>query len=1155
MDTSKQIIAYWRDSLIDAELSTLDLTEGNHVRVFASALENGQLDPQTTEALFGQSKQPAPSRREAETEVPVVVAPLVANKVRRGGRQKPLCPLLIPAVLDNNGRLYPKNGISRPWIPRLLLEPTSSDMVIATIQDLDEFYAKNSNVFTDDDSSESWSEFYAHAWKLLNTVTHHQGSQIFEAAGYRISKKAAIISVENLGAMSGNILHIYNELDKSDEIPPFLQRYLALNPPNPQPPLSNLAWQMPAKRHLGNFSPKFPLSATQREALYHLLILSPYDTLAVSGPPGTGKTTLLQSVIASLWVEAALAEERPPIMVVTSTNNQAVTNVIDSFSGNDTIERWLPVPSMGLYLVNTSNKQAEAETQGILTLNKYGHGFPAEAETMVFVERGITHYLIACSQFFEQKIESVNEAVARLHRLLCKTAEVMSEVVDTAFNLYGYDRQLNKIRQSYGDITAYNKELKNQLSQAEQTLQEWQRIRNAWLRYQKDEPITFSVLGFVPGMKRKKEAGYRLFLSEHIPEMVVEPEPKAIARAIDEAVANAQIAVEVAWQAAHDVQQLEQNHQAALTQWQLWGERLHISLDWKALFQLEDEAGVANQFNLFNWLDTHLRYHLFELAAHYWEGRWLQEVVAEKIATPEYKASRNRATQERKWQRYAMLTPCFVTTMHTGPSFFDYYHKGNKPLFNYIDLLIIDEAGQVTPEVSGGMLALARQALVVGDVQQIEPVWSVPVIVDNGNLRRHRLVAQESMIEVLQKRGFMASSGSVMQMAQAVSPYQIKTKQGVKYERGMFLAEHRRCVPEIITYCNTLAYNGRLRPLRPSISEHPWPHLGYIHVKGQMATENGSRKNEREAEALVGWIVANEEAFTTYYNQPLDDILGIVTPFAAQKRTLLRVLKNHGTSLSKVGTVHALQGGERPVVLFSPVYTSRDSSKMYFFDQGPNMLNVAVSRAKDSFIVFGDMDIFDPKLNTPSGILARHLFAREENEIVNMPLPAREEVVDETAIHHIRTLDKHVRTLDRAFERAKQNLVIVSPFLRWRAVFEDMICEKVQAAVSRGVKVQIYIDAEFNENLSLPAAAEAAAALRGSGADVHICHNIHSKVLCVDNDVFVEGSFNWLSAERTLEEFARYETSIIYTGPMAATFIQETVTDIQDRVIDNMLHA
>ena len=76
----------------------------------------------------------------------------------------------------------------------------------------------------------------------------------------------------------------------------------------------------------------------------------------------------------------------------------------------------------------------------------------------------------------------------------------------------------------------------------------------------------------------------------------------------------------------------------------------------------------------------------------------------------------------------------------------------------------------------------------------------------------------------------------------------------------------------------------------------------------------------------------------------------------------------------KIGTVHALQGAERPVILFSSVYGPGDTGTMFFDrDNKPNILNVAVSRAKDSFIVFGNRNILDEKSSKPSGILAKHL--------------------------------------------------------------------------------------------------------------------------------------------------------------------------------------
>lgn len=76
----------------------------------------------------------------------------------------------------------------------------------------------------------------------------------------------------------------------------------------------------------------------------------------------------------------------------------------------------------------------------------------------------------------------------------------------------------------------------------------------------------------------------------------------------------------------------------------------------------------------------------------------------------------------------------------------------------------------------------------------------------------------------------------------------------------------------------------------------------------------------------------------------------------------------------KIGTVHALQGAEKEIVLFSTVYGDGDVSTM-FFDKGnkPNILNVAVSRAKESFIVFGNERIFNEEAKTPSGLLRSYL--------------------------------------------------------------------------------------------------------------------------------------------------------------------------------------
>lgn len=79
-------------------------------------------------------------------------------------------------------------------------------------------------------------------------------------------------------------------------------------------------------RRLGHSNPHFPLAEQQRQVLAWLDAAENGEVTAVNGPPGTGKTTLLLSAVAGLWVKAALDGGDPPVIVAASSNNQAVTN-------------------------------------------------------------------------------------------------------------------------------------------------------------------------------------------------------------------------------------------------------------------------------------------------------------------------------------------------------------------------------------------------------------------------------------------------------------------------------------------------------------------------------------------------------------------------------------------------------------------------------------------------------------------------------------------------------------------------------------------------------------------------------------------------------------------------------------------------------------
>jgi superfamily I DNA and/or RNA helicase len=180
------------------------------------------------------------------------------------------------------------------------------------------------------------------------------------------------------------------------------------------------------------------------------------------------------------------------------------------------------------------------------------------------------------------------------------------------------------------------------------------------------------------------------------------------------------------------------------------------------------------------------------------------------------------------------------------------------------------------------------------------------------------------------------------QQACRVSPYP-------DLEKGLYLFEHRRCYDEIISFSNALCYKGKLRPLRGSApADAGLPALGYIHVEGRALSSGSSRCNPLEAQTIAAWLDANRAGLEARYGRSLEKIVAIVTPFGRQVREIRdacvgRRIAVEGCEAMTIGTVHALQGAERPVVIFSPVYSKHADGG--FIDVSPSMLNVMVSRA------------------------------------------------------------------------------------------------------------------------------------------------------------------------------------------------------------------
>lgn len=847
----------------------------------------------------------------------------------------------------------------------------------------------------------------------------------------------------------------------------------------------------------------------------------------MNGPPGTGKTTMLLSAIADAWVRAAHEEAEPPIIVAASTNNQAVTNIIDAF-GKDFAEgdgvfagRWLPdLKSYGLFLPARS-KEAEAARR--YQTERFFH----ELETHEYVARGTEVFLDAGSKAFpEIEVPDVQGIVTCLHKQISAGVAKLADAdqarsrIETAAlrvaDLLGDDPEVALLQ--FDDDANQGETLRGRHKT-------WE---SAWAKHQADESIFLALFSFLPAIARKRAMKVRVAL-------------EAVGCTVDFSDVSSVSGIETALQAASKkavaaAQSYRTKHTDAKSAWAALDQ---AQRDWDvAVSNLGAPSVPASEaVTVDRFVDCNTRFHLFRLACHYWEGRWLLAMGdhLDEIAASHRKTGRK--TVEPRWRRRMMLTPCAVSTFASLPGKMSFGLKSGGDwktghLFGFIDLLIVDEAGQVLPEVAAPSFALAKHALVIGDTQQIEPISSVSSAVDVGNLQNSGFLSEtfsEDDLSALSNTGMRSVDGSVMRLAQQACKFEPYPE----LERGLYLFEHRRCYDDIINFSNTLCYQGSLRPMRGNAPEgRVVPSMGYLHIDGLSLSYGGSRANPTEALTIADWLVANRQDLEGQYKMKLEEIVGVVTPFGRQVREIKDACAAKGVGASMtIGTVHSLQGAERPVIIFSPVYSKHADGQ--FIDMSPSMLNVTVSRAKDSFLVFGDMDVFSSAAKgTPRAVLAQILFSLKGTALEFTAQPRSDLQASDSPFTTLRDADEHDRFLIETLSSSAREFTIVSQWVIASTMKRAGLLNAFKKAIARGAEINVFVDPLLNQlrnDDGLTQLDTAKVALEEVGVCVHEVRQLHSKIVIVDANQLCIGSYNWLSAQRN-GLYTRHETSISYSG-------------------------
>ena len=983
MENEYNWLNYYFNSLTDSENLAIDIGRIKHLFYQnASDLSNALLSESKAQEMLTIEerkinrirgiKKDSPRWQEI-TDTEILIAPFYLEPITDNEKikKKIIHPFWIKARINNTGQLSAPKELF-PIIIRNYLDPIAdvkNDFIFSNIDVIAEAKEIPQPNTAYEEDTVGWDEY----WDYINTVFSEitfTNLQNYTAKGYTTHHKITYFATSAKIATGKSILFLYNNLLKDiNEIElPLLSKII--NPTNRErvEAVTDEGFLLFNHMHLGQMSNEFPLSISQRKTLLSYTTSEEYAITAVNGPPGTGKTTLLQSIVATEVVKAAIKGEDAPVILACSTNNQAVTNIIDSFinaksSLKNLAERWIPdFNGYATYLPSNSKSTKKLQDINYLKGNLFGHeGTLCDLENEDYLYEAEHYFFSKFQNYFGFEPTSLEDACDELQQQVIEIENILLEG--------------GKIAHNYIDsITKINLFLLNNEDHIEKNsfeiikLQRWRTILTQIKALKNEEEVSQQInTYFSTGKESNNEAIFK------ITEEVISDSKKTTSY-----LKNCINTLNIALQANLQLRNWMTEHQIKgypfISEEQMW------TFEYEKMKLKNTEARY-----FYDEIDVSLRNKAFLLATHYWEARWL-DATYDVIENNTEKGT-GEIPVSMKWKRRAMLTPCFVATFYMAPTHFLYSQflgesdDGNPlfdylPLYNFIDVLIIDEAGQVTPEVSIPIFSLAKKAIVVGDLKQIEPIWSIPSKIDQGNLFKDYIISEASQQEFLKNLGFLASSGSIMKMAQNACEFE--TNLGNTTESGLILLEHRRCNDEIIGFCNELAYGGILRPMKGKAkSDQVFPSMAAYHVEGLSERKYNSRRNLNEVKAILLWLNENKEDIQRAYNvTSVESVLGIITPFASQKGELSKMLSDSGFKVSdiKLGTVHALQGAEREIVLFSSVYSNDDEGTLFFDkDNKPNMLNVAVSRAKDSFILFGDTRIFDATKNTPSGVLKKHL--------------------------------------------------------------------------------------------------------------------------------------------------------------------------------------
>jgi hypothetical protein len=328
------------------------------------------------------------------------------------------------------------------------------------------------------------------------------------------------------------------------------------------------------------------------------------------------------------------------------------------------------------------------------------------------------------------------------------------------------------------------------------------------------------------------------------------------------------------------------------------------------------------------------------------------------------------------WQTLFLVVPVISTTFASCGRLFG--ALGGQTL----GWVLVDEAGQALPQAAAGALWRAQRAVIVGDPLQLEPISQVPAQVQAqlGNLfgtAETWLPARTSAQALADRRNRWGTHVPRVRRDGEVEQVWV----------GAPLRVHRRCEQPMFGICNDIAYHGHMvygtkeRPFPGN--EHPeYPPSSWVDVTGPAHGKWVPAQGAALARIL--------ERLHSNYEVSLDRIY-VLSPFrdvVNRCRSLVRdteELRCDGLTEfidDQIGTVHTMQGKEADVVVLVLGTDPNPAKKARDWAASPvNLLNVAVSRARRRLFVIGSYDEWcvAPNFSVLAATFHRHPWKPQDN--------------------------------------------------------------------------------------------------------------------------------------------------------------------------------